>query len=71
MRQLMEHEPGDEVGDALAEEVGIEYGRAMALAMGDVGDVQRSFRTSLHVVADALTALTPPSPARSRTTSPP
>lgn len=47
--------PRDEA-DALAEEVGVEYGRAMAQAMGDVADVQRSFRTSLHVVADALTA---------------
>ena len=39
----------------LAEEVGIEYGRAMAAAMGD-HDGQRSFRAALHAVADALTA---------------
>lgn len=47
--------------EAIAEEVGVEYGRAMAASMiGAPGtgsaDVQRSFRTALHVVADALTA---------------
>ena len=42
--------------EAMAEEVGMEYGRAMAEAMGEVGDVQRSFRTALHAVADALSA---------------
>ncbi len=40
----------------LAEEVGTEYGRQMAAAMGDTGDGQRSFRTALHAVADALSA---------------
>jgi predicted ArsR family transcriptional regulator len=40
---------------AMAEEVGVEYGRAMATAMaGDAG--QRSFKAALHAVADALTA---------------
>lgn len=42
--------------EAMAEEVGVEYGKTMAAAMGDVGDVQRSFRTALHAVADALSA---------------
>jgi predicted ArsR family transcriptional regulator len=42
--------------EAMAEEVGVEYGRSMAAAMGDVGDAQRSFRTALHAVADALSA---------------
>ena len=42
--------------EAMAEEVGEEYGRTMAKAMGEVGDVQRSFRTALHAVADALSA---------------
>lgn len=42
--------------EAMAEEVGREYGRTMAAAMGEVGDVQRSFRTALHAVADALSA---------------
>ena len=42
--------------EAMAEEVGREYGRTMAAAMGEVGDVQRSFRTALHSVADALSA---------------
>lgn len=42
--------------EAMAEEVGVEYGRTMAAAMGEVGDVQRSFRTALHAVADALSA---------------
>jgi predicted ArsR family transcriptional regulator len=45
-----------EVAETMAEEVGVEYGRAMALAMGDTSDAQRSFRSALHVVADALTA---------------
>ena len=40
---------------AMAEEVGEEYGAAMAGAMaGDTA--QRSFRTALHAVADALSA---------------
>ena len=42
--------------EAMAEEVGVEYGRTMAEAIGEVGDVQRSFRTALHAVADALSA---------------
>ncbi|MBX3285903.1 MAG: helix-turn-helix domain-containing protein [Actinobacteria bacterium] len=45
-----------EQAEAMAEEVGVEYGRTMARAMGSSGDVQRSFRTSLHAVADALSA---------------
>lgn len=40
---------------ALAEEVGEEYGRTMAAAMGAEA-AQRSFRAALHAVADALTA---------------
>ncbi len=43
------------VAEVMAEEVGVEYGRAMAEAMGD-GDSPRSFRAALHTVADALTA---------------
>jgi predicted ArsR family transcriptional regulator len=42
--------------ERMAEEVGAEYGRAMACAMGDVGESQRSFRAALHMVADAMTA---------------
>jgi predicted ArsR family transcriptional regulator len=46
--------------EAMAEEVGVEFGRTMAVAMGDVtasGEgAQRSFRTALHAVADALSA---------------
>jgi predicted ArsR family transcriptional regulator len=53
-----------EQAEAMAEQVGIEYGRTMADALGDViqpGEVigehvQRSFRSALHAVADALTA---------------
>jgi predicted ArsR family transcriptional regulator len=49
---------------AMAEEVGIEYGRAMAASLGDSAGgtsgeataTQRSFRSALHTVADALTA---------------
>jgi predicted ArsR family transcriptional regulator len=48
------------VAEAMAEEVGAEYGRTMALGVrgaqsaGD--DAQMSFRSALHTVADALTA---------------
>ena len=45
-----------EAAERMAEEVGVEYGRTMANAMGDTADTQRSFRAALHVVADALTA---------------
>ena len=47
--------PRDEA-EAMAEEVGIEYGRVMARSLGEAGDHQRSFRSALHAVADALTA---------------
>jgi predicted ArsR family transcriptional regulator len=47
-------ELGEERAAALAEQVGIEYGRSMAAAMGDQGT--RSFRAALHAVADALSA---------------
>lgn len=40
----------------LAEEVGLQFGRQMAETMGDTTDGQRSFRSALHVVADALSA---------------
>jgi len=54
----------DATASAMAEEVGLEYGKAMAAAMGPARDhltaggpaAQKSFRTALHVVADALTA---------------
>src|SRR5688572_7979050 len=36
--------------EAMAEEVGEEYGRTMAAAMGDIVEGQRSFRTALHAV---------------------
>jgi predicted ArsR family transcriptional regulator len=48
--------------EEMAEEVGQEYGRALAAGMtgrageADSGGVQRSFRSALHAVADALTA---------------
>ena len=45
-----------EQAEAMAEEVGIDYGRRLAEAMGSSGDVQRSVRTALHAVADALSA---------------
>lgn len=47
---------GPEAAEALAEEVGIEYGKRMAEALGDRTDHQRSFRSALHAVADALSA---------------
>ena len=39
----------------IAEEVGTEYGRSMAASL-DPNDSQRSFRSALHAVADALSA---------------
>jgi predicted ArsR family transcriptional regulator len=45
-----------EVAEAMAEEVGTEYGKVLATAMGSADTAQRSFRTALHAVADALTA---------------
>lgn len=56
--------PSD-TAEAMAEEVGIEFGRAMAASMGgpdasaasiSVASTQKSFQTALHSVADALTA---------------
>ncbi len=41
--------------EALAEEVGADYGRAMAGSVG-LTEGQRSVRSALHTVADALTA---------------
>ena len=41
--------------EAMAEEVGEEYGRRLAGQMSS-GDGQRSFRVALHAIADALTA---------------
>lgn len=48
------NELGPERAAALAEEVGEQYGRTMASAMGT--PTTRSFRTALHAVADALSA---------------
>jgi len=47
--------PDDEAAE-LAEEVGLEFGRQMAQRMGDSTESQRSFRSALHVVADALSS---------------
>ena len=47
--------PDDEAA-GLAEEVGLEFGRQMATRMGDRAETQRSFRSALHVVADALSS---------------
>lgn len=41
---------------AMAEEVGLEFGKQMATGMGGSPESQRSFRSALHVVADALSA---------------
>ena len=53
-RALSMLSPAD--AERMAEEVGIEYGRAMAGAIGAGTDSHRSFRAALHTVADALTA---------------
>lgn len=47
--------PDDEAAE-MAEEVGLEFGKQMAASMGGSVDSQRSFRSALHVVADALSA---------------
>ena len=44
-----------EVAESMGEQVGAEYGAAMASSLG-AGDGHRSFRSALHAVADALTA---------------
>jgi len=41
--------------EAMAEAVGIDYGRTLAASMAP-GDAHRSFQAALHAVADALTA---------------
>jgi predicted ArsR family transcriptional regulator len=46
--------PADQA-ESMAEQVGEDYGRMLAAHMSP-GDSQRSFRTALHAVADALTA---------------
>jgi predicted ArsR family transcriptional regulator len=47
---------GDAEAAELAEEVGMEFGKQMAGAMGTSMESQRSFRAALHIVADALSA---------------
>jgi len=47
-------ELGEQRAAALAEEVGVEYGRAMVAGMGQQSP--RSFRAALHTVADALSS---------------
>lgn len=47
--------PAEEAAE-LAEEVGHEFGKQMAAEMGDTTDSQKSFRSALHVVADALSS---------------
>lgn len=45
-----------EHAERMAEDVGVEYGRVMASALGDTANVERTFRDALHAVAEALTA---------------
>jgi predicted ArsR family transcriptional regulator len=45
-----------EQAEAMAEEVGAEFGAVMARSVGDSAEGRRSFRSALHAVADALTA---------------
>jgi len=42
--------------ERMAEEVGAEYGRELAAALGDADEAKRSFQSALHTVADALSA---------------
>jgi predicted ArsR family transcriptional regulator len=45
-----------EEAERMAEDVGAEYGRAMAASLGDRDEHRQSFRDALHTVAEALTA---------------
>jgi predicted ArsR family transcriptional regulator len=47
--------PADQAA-LMAEQVGYDYGRLMAKAMGDPAEHQRSFQAAMSAVADALTA---------------
>lgn len=49
-------ELGHDRAERLAEDVGIDYGTALAGAMAPGSDRHRSFQAALHAVADALTA---------------
>jgi predicted ArsR family transcriptional regulator len=49
-------ELGPERAEALAEDVGVTYGAAMANSMSPGSERHRSFQAALHAVADALTA---------------
>jgi len=49
-------ELGHDRAEVLAEDVGIDYGTALAGAMAPGSDRHRSFQAALHAVADALTA---------------
>lgn len=49
-------ELGPERAEQLAEDVGVDFGRAMASSMSPGSDKHRSFQAALHTVADALTA---------------
>ncbi len=49
-------ELGHDRAERLAEDVGIDYGKALAVAMSPGSDRHRSFQAALHAVADALTA---------------
>jgi predicted ArsR family transcriptional regulator len=44
-----------EAAESMAEEVGLQYGRALAVSMAPA-EGHRSFKVALHAVADALTA---------------
>jgi predicted ArsR family transcriptional regulator len=52
--RALELVPADRA-EEMAEDVGIDYGRALAASMSP-GDGHRSFQSALHAVADALTA---------------
>lgn len=45
-----------EQAEAMAEEVGIEYGRLLAQKLADPSEQQRSLKSALQTMADALTA---------------
>ena len=45
-----------EQAEAMAEEVGIEYGRLLAQNLADPSEQQRSLKSALQTMADALTA---------------
>lgn len=55
LNKALRHLPAELVAE-LAEEVGLEHGHRIVAAMGDASVHQRSFRSALYAVAEAMSA---------------